>query len=58
MDNFARPLRRRLASTFLPEGVVERTRNPCVVARFLLLGLYVCDMITPLYTIFPKTQAA
>ena len=36
--NFARPLRRRAASTLLPVAVAERTRKPCVVARFRFFG--------------------
>jgi len=33
-----RPLRRRAMSTFLPPGLAERERNPCLFFRLLLLG--------------------
>ena len=49
IETLARPLRRRAWVTFLPPGVFERTRKPCVLALFRLLGWYVCD-IRKIYT--------
>lgn len=40
-ERTARPLRRRACRTFAPDLVFVRTRKPCVVMRFCLLGWYV-----------------
>jgi hypothetical protein len=55
-ESFARPLRRRFLSTARPPGVALRTKKPWVVLRFLLLGLYVFDIVELLYTICIKKQ--
>ena len=49
---FARPLWRRALSTFRPEALALRTRNPCDFARFRLFGWYVCDIKVGL--LYPK----
>lgn len=41
---FARPLRRRRKSVFLPPGVLVRFKKPWARARFRFLGWYVCDI--------------
>jgi hypothetical protein len=43
-ESFFRPILRRRERVFLPPFVDIRTRKPCVVALFFLLGLYVIDM--------------
>jgi hypothetical protein len=48
-ESFLRPILRRRERVLRPPFVDIRTRNPWVVLRFFLFGLYVIDM-APFYS--------